>query len=348
LALLRGQPRPSVRAYLANRALRILPAYLVILIIVSLLLGGATLPNTAPGIRIGSLAGDPGMLVLAMTLLQSYTPATLFLGIGPAWSLSVEAAFYVALPVTVWLAWAINRRRFERRHLRLAVVVPPLILLLVGMSGKLVAAFVAPGVPEAGGSVSWRDVITFSFWGQADLFAAGMVLAAVYGKVESRGQMVRRPARRIIAASALVVAVPGILLSYGDGFSVYAYRTMMSVVATLVLALVVLPSEAPPRRTIMLRVLTMRWLVGLGLMSYSIFLWHEPLVHVLAKRGFTATKFSGLLGNVGVVASVVVACSVATYLLVERPTLRRKRRSAGDTSGGEDAGMTWDESQAAP
>ena len=48
-AALRDRPRPSIRAYLRNRALRILPAYWVILLCTALVLQAARIPGEGSG-----------------------------------------------------------------------------------------------------------------------------------------------------------------------------------------------------------------------------------------------------------------------------------------------------------
>jgi peptidoglycan/LPS O-acetylase OafA/YrhL len=347
-AMLEGRRLPSVRTYLGNRALRIVPAYWVILAIVALVLDAAILPNTAPGLRIGTLAGQPLLVVLAASSVQSYAPTTLFLGIGPAWSLSVEAVFYLALPVLAWIGWSLASVRDDPRWRLVSALVPPLLLFALGLSGKVMAAFVAPGTPVGGGGVSWRDVLTFSFWAQADLFSAGMTLAILYAALVGAGTGVGRSPRLVIALGALCIAVVAASLRGGEGLSGYAYQTLMSVALACLLALVVLPVQAGGGQPLLVRGLSQPWLLGLGLVSYSLFLWHEPIVHLLARRGLTATSLSGLLVEIAVVGTVAIALSIVTYRLVERPALRHKRQPQPAQGQARDVTLARDQADAAP
>ena len=95
-ALARGRPRPDLAAYLRNRALRILPAYWVILLVTGLVMGGTIVRHD---LQRRSLAARPSLLVRDAFLVQNYDPGTILTGIGPAWSLAIEAAFYLALPI---------------------------------------------------------------------------------------------------------------------------------------------------------------------------------------------------------------------------------------------------------
>ena len=65
----------------------------------------------------------------------------------------------------------------------------------------------------------------------------------------------------------------------------------------------------------------------LGLSSYSLFLWHEPLAHFLRTHGLTFPGAGGLAINIVVLLITSVAFSIFTYKLIERPALRFKARS---------------------
>jgi Acyltransferase family len=88
---------PGVRSYLRNRALRILPAYWVVLTAVAVILPAALLRLSSSELALGRLADQPGILLSNALFLQNYIPASLETGIGPAWSLAVEVVFYLSL-----------------------------------------------------------------------------------------------------------------------------------------------------------------------------------------------------------------------------------------------------------
>jgi peptidoglycan/LPS O-acetylase OafA/YrhL len=94
----------------------------------------------------------------------------------------------------------------------------------------------------------------------------------------------------------------------------------------LLLAAVVFPGNEPkaPRLT---RMLEVRALVFAGLISYSVFLWHEPMIHWLEERGLTLEGWDGFVVNLAMTLIVVGILSTATYRLVELPALRRKHRT---------------------
>jgi peptidoglycan/LPS O-acetylase OafA/YrhL len=101
----------------------------------------------------------------------------------------------------------------------------------------------------------------------------------------------------------------------------------MAIEAAILLALVVLPDDVRHQSRLR-RFLNTRALTAAGLASYSVFLWHEPLVRWLAKRGATVGGRPGFFVNVVVLGLFTAALSALTYFFVERPALSRKRRRA--------------------
>jgi peptidoglycan/LPS O-acetylase OafA/YrhL len=321
-ALLREQERPSFTKYLRNRALRILPAYWVILVLVALVLQAALVRDAAGELRTDVLS-DPVLFLQNFLLLQNYSPDGVVTGIGPAWSLAVEVVFYLSLPLLALLGLLVARPARTRRERRLGALAPAVLLLAVGLSGKAAAAHLVPGT-GGGWNADWHSVLERSFLAQADLFAFGMALAVVH--VDAEDGLVRFARRgRWIAASAAAAAylITAKMTSYGQ-LGHEPYNTLMAFAAALLLALVVLPHSGPRRLT---AVLDSRLLVWIGLVSYSLFLWHEPLVRTLDQRGLTVGGDAGMFANLVLVGTLALALSTLTYHFVEKPALKRKRRT---------------------
>jgi peptidoglycan/LPS O-acetylase OafA/YrhL len=321
---------PNVRTYLRNRLLRIVPAYWVILFATGVLLPAAMLRGPSGSLQLGRLTSQPAVLGRDAALVQNYLPSSVLTGITPAWSLAVEAVFYLVLPLLGLLAAACASRAHGPRRRALGALVPVGLMVVIGLSGRATAhvLVVSAGGSSPGWDADWHSVIARSFWAQADLFAFGMALAVL--RVGLEQGLVRLPTwwRPAAVAGAAAAAVPTMLLLDRGGFNKesFAYQGPMSLACGLLLALVVLPD---PRagRLLLTRVLTTRPLVGIGLASYSLFLWHEPLVRLLHARGLTRPGDLGLLVNLLVVGALAGLLSTLTYRYVERPALRLKRRA---------------------
>lgn len=332
-AIARSVPHMPIRTYLANRFLRIAPAYWVILLAAALILGTVNVRTSAGALEVGRLT-NPATLLQAGLLVYDYRPSQLLIGIGPAWSLAVEVVFYLMLPLLV-LGAAFVARRFARRRDRVLVLLgPPLLLLLLGLSGKAIAGIALPADPTAGYGANWHSVIERSFWAQADLFSFGMATAVLF--VEREDGRIRLPShwRRIAVGLALLIFVPCAWTMHRGGQSYLLQNTGEALAIALVFAAIVLPD----RRSKLLRATTLLetpFLVAFGIASYSVFLWHVPVINWLAAHNLMLEGWAGLLVNAAIVAFLVGALSATTYRFVERPALRRKRSTQDPrTTGG--------------
>jgi peptidoglycan/LPS O-acetylase OafA/YrhL/O-antigen/teichoic acid export membrane protein len=316
-AIIRGEPVPSVGRYMRNRALRILPAYWVILLLVALVLQSALVWDHGDHARVAAI-DDPSLLIRNLLLVQTYDPHTILTGIGPAWSLAVEAVFYLALPLLVLVAARLARRASTSAGRRTASLAPAAVMLTIGLSGKLVGALV---VTRGGGwDPTWHSVIERSFWGQADLFTFGLVIAVVW--VEVTDGRIRLPGWWRSGATGAIglIALTAALLPLG--LPAYGYSTLVALAFGLLLALVVVPGSSWASRLV--RLLESRPVVATGVISYSLFLWNAPLTRWLAAHHVTLSGPTGLVVNIAMIGAVSWAVSALTYRYIERPALRLK------------------------
>jgi peptidoglycan/LPS O-acetylase OafA/YrhL len=323
-AIARRKAGPDIRGYLRNRVLRIAPAYWVILLVTALVLQTALTRDSRGELVAGALT-DPLDLLRAALLIQDYDPDTLVMGIGPAWSLAVEAVFYLLLPVLVLAAGTVAARYEQRSRRVLILLLPPLFLLLLGLSGKFVAGVVVPGGPGGGYASDWHSVIERSFWSQADLFSFGMVAAVLHTEFADRRLALPSWWRGATLLAAVVIAVPAADAMNAGQLGHRPENTAVALAAALVLAAVTFPVESG-RPPLVRRGLERRAVVFVGLISYSVFLWNEPVIRWLNERGVTREGWSGLAWNIALCSALVAVLSVLSYRLVELPALKRKRR----------------------
>lgn len=326
-ALLAGERWPSLKRYATNRALRIYPAYLVILGVVALVLGLANRDALGPGAegrleQVGYLT-DPGLLVANATMLHTLFPLGNGTGLGVAWSLTVELVFYIVMPALALGAFTFARRRPLSGPV--AASLPVLAIFAIGMVG-IAARFVV--FRDLGDDYwyynwggSWEAVLARSFPVHASNFAFGMAAAVVVSALERKDIPHRAaPSIRIGAIVAAAVAlgaaqvVPGAI----NGLAVATFFS-----AILLYVAIPAQSGGPGRLATALEWLPIRYI---GLISYSIYLWHYPVIWFVANAGWVlpATP-AGFAGNAVIVASITIALSSVTYYLVERPALARKR-----------------------
>jgi peptidoglycan/LPS O-acetylase OafA/YrhL len=107
--------------------------------------------------------------------------------------------------------------------------------------------------------------------------------------------------------------------------TVYDGDRLLAFASALLILWAVLPRERPSR---LIAVLESRAAVWFGVVSYSVYLWHEPLVMFLGRHGLMASGAAGVALNVALVLAITSALSALTYRFVEAPAMRRKARLA--------------------
>lgn len=335
---------PDTRQYFLHRVFRVFPGYVVIFLICNFVFRAVYVENQTiqhPGTQGGTgMITDPGELLANLTLTQTYIPKFVQTGINPSWSLTLEIAFYLSLPLLGLLMFAL-RRRFDVHPLKLALV-PPAILLTVALIGRALLPWVyshinvynfpqdaAHNVPNIVWLQNWGPnlaaVITRSLLTNADLFAYGMFAAVLFVAIE-QGVIGVRPAKRYYWAAIIGIPVFAVvtlkLLKHQSAFGFGA----LGVVSGLFIVMVVLPLSWGGNSRLA------RWLDAkpfyfVGLISMSVYLWHYPMLLLLGRYGLAAgDTWGGMLRNMAVVTVVTLLAATITYYGVEKPGLNQVKR----------------------
>jgi peptidoglycan/LPS O-acetylase OafA/YrhL len=318
-AVLREQRRPAFDAYIRNRALRILPAYWFILLCTALVL------QTARVYQAGTLGvaqmDNLSLLGQNALLLQNYHPATVATGIGPAWSLEIEVLYYLLLPLLVLAAILLARMATTRGQRVVAMLFPAVLLGVVGVAS--VALGPNSGFPFAR---TWVGVWRLSFFTHAHLFAPGLALAVALVEYQDGRLRLPRWWRPVAGIAGVVVAVTAIKLTVDGTILARWEPAIIAIACSLLLALTVL--SVSDSRSRLVATLDSRTLVAAGLASYSVYLWHYPVILWLRDHNLTISGgFGAYVLNLTVVAAAVGVLSGLTYNYVEKPALRFKART---------------------
>ncbi|HEU4424664.1 MAG TPA: acyltransferase [Pilimelia sp.] len=297
----------SARAFLYRRAVRIVPLYLVAVLV-------------AWAARNRTLPGDWLDLLEHLTFTQVFDNKRIFYTIGPAWSLAVEVQFYLLLLPLGAAACAICRRIDSARWRVAALLGAVAGLGAVGLVWKTIAWY-AVGVGERNWSV-W-----FSLPAKIDVFAVGLLLAVVVAARPERAYARLGP-RAGLAGAGLLVLVAAFAVNGTDRLPDPFFHSVTAVgYGLLVAAAVLAPADGGGR------ILASAVAVGLGMISYSLYLWHEPVMLLLADRGmFPAPGArSGFPLGVLVLAAVAIPVAWLSYWIIEYPvgSLRRSRDHRG-------------------
>nr|VDG64241.1 O-acetyltransferase OatA [Streptococcus thermophilus] len=304
--LARGPRRPG---YYRRRFARIAPGYLACVCIVM-----AALPSLT--------ALSPVQAVAQVFMLQIYVPDGLVPGLTQLWSLCIEVAFYLVLPLYLVLG-------LRARGIALLAAV------VFGLGWPWLAALVdAP--------------VNLQIWppSYAPWFAVGL-LCAEFERLSAVPLLSKaRPFRWVFPALALVVAwASGQIGPPGLQHPTPAEFNARVILGTVFAALFVVPFALAPvtgsGRHAKVPFLASPVMSALGKWSYGIFLWHVAVLEI-AFPVLGVDPFSGSGVDFGLVLVFTVAVSVAvayiSFELVEAPAMHlilgRSPTDAGQAATG--------------
>jgi peptidoglycan/LPS O-acetylase OafA/YrhL len=327
-AMLDGQRLPSARRFYRRRALRILPAYWVCLAIM-----------VALKFYVQHVPFSLGDVTAHIFLIHDSFPQFNRDYDGPFWTLAVEAQFYLLLPLLALIVSWVCRSRHSPWRIAIGIGLLIAGALALRTADSIVMASLPANATLTDSPAGIFVLVTMGMQGKyLEVFAVGMLCALLYAITIERRMLSTERLRQlglvalVGAGVCMALAIPhvdlaGLMVTPGAhwGADVIGYPLLVGLgFGGLVLAVlwggrwVRYLFEVSPIRII-------------GLFSYSLYLWHLPIIH----------------GNVPLFAGVSLVLAIAgaflvsylSYQLVERPFLVRRHRQSGSqppTSGERD------------
>jgi peptidoglycan/LPS O-acetylase OafA/YrhL/SAM-dependent methyltransferase len=298
-ALLGHRPLPALVPYALRRALRIYPLYWIALSVLIAIAG-------AGGVGGAALTAH---YLLYNNLLRGQEEAVF----PAAWTLTLEAIFYAAVPA---LALVLARRRRALSAERLAA--------LVLASWLLSIAFTA--VADLQGESSTGLWLRFLFPSMWQSFCPGIMLAIAPHLRSPRWRrwLVRAPAARLAAPAIVVLGLAAVLLSARAPlrFGVVPYELVSDLSRPLfALAYGLLVAGALRARDWSRHG---RWILTLGLASYGIYLIHPVLEELLLRYGLDPLAHDTVpayLVHVAFLGCLTIVLAISSWNWVERPAI---------------------------
>jgi peptidoglycan/LPS O-acetylase OafA/YrhL len=275
--------RIDLWAFWGRRARRLLPALLLLLVVLAGWAAWVASPMTAASLRADAMAA---LLYVAnwrfVTTEAAYTATTEQSVLLHTWSLGVEEQWYLLLPLLL-----LGMLRWAGRPLR-------------GLGWALAATGVASACLMTMLWSSGAGVERVYYGTDTRLFTlvSGALLALV---VERHGMPSKRAADLVGVTGAVTLIV---IAARVGPLNPWLFSGGLLLVALAASGLV-LAAATPGTWTS--RVLSWRPLVGLGIVSYGIYLWHWPVRMVLPTWHWVAWVV------------LTVAAAVVSFWLVERP-----------------------------
>lgn len=280
----------NLKHFYTRRALRLLPALLIVAVVVIVMTG-----EYRPALYA---------LFYCANWVQAFAGYEALGVLTHTWSLSIEEQFYLLWPLGFLVMLKLRLRRRTMVWLLLAMIV-------------------AVAVNRAALQYLGRPVyrVYNGFDTRADALLIGC-LTALLACWQVRPQS--RWGRRLLDYGAIAATL--LLLWLGSQVTYltrHLYYGLFTVVAAAAGVIIFRLLEAPPRAV-------QRWLehpalVWIGRVSYGLYLWHLVIFFLLrpdAEQGLSGGTIARQLG-------VLLAVVTASYYLIERPSLKLKRRFGG-------------------
>ncbi len=302
--------RISLARFYARRARRLLPAATVVLVVTGLT-GLAVLPAEALGPLAKNILASTFYVVnwsLAAQSVDYLAEDASASAVQHYWSLSVEEQFYVVWPLlmvaAVWVA--VRRRGNPYRWM----------------------AWVLGGITAA--SLAWSVVATHQSPGTAYFVSTTRVWELGFGALLVFGVTV---ARRLPRSAAEGLAAIGLGVIVASALFISTATPWPGSVALLpvVGTTAVIAAGCAYSNTMTARVLGLAPMRFIGGISYSLYLWHWPLLVFMDE----VRPGTGLRGRIAVMA-LAVALAYATKVLIEDPIRFRRSLAASPAKA-----LTW-------
>jgi peptidoglycan/LPS O-acetylase OafA/YrhL/peroxiredoxin len=330
-AIIEGRDHMGIREYATRRTFRILPLYFVAIVVVwnSRYYGG---PDQFRD------------LLRHLTFTQIYNNQRIFYTIGPAWSLAVEVHYYVFTGLLVWILTKIGRRVASRRRRIVLVAAVPAVAAVVSIAFKAWAYYIRhDALDNAIGAKHYT--VYYSALARADGFAFGMLLAVIFVAI---GKW-RAPTPWIPRMLTIAALVPFccMVAFRGDrptdpAFVDLFYYSWIGLGTTLIMGAVVI-SNTEWRSLRIMRSVPLQFL---GMVSYSLYLWHEPIMLALEKHHILVFKEHATwpLCSIALVIVSVFAAWISYHVIeipgqrlrallkVKQPTAPAELRRLGELS----------------
>lgn len=276
--------------FYARRIKRLLPALIVCIMATSLVYIAINL-QSLPGLKV-ALASLFGLsnIVLYRQSTDYFADSTNLNPFAQTWSLGVEEQFYLVFPIVIWFISRFRNQISLQKSTKGLIAIAT--VSIISLLGFVLASALNP-------SASYY-LTPFRAW---ELFA-GVIAYMVSARFKSSVGL---------KTCALVL----LLITAMAPLDVRVLATVVSVASTVVL---VIPSPVGSSSLGFLvkpynLILHSRPIVAIGLMSYSLYLWHWPLLSI---EKWSSYAFS-LTGLKLVVLIALIPVSLLSYFLLEIP-----------------------------
>lgn len=276
----------SIKKFYQRRAKRIMPALFVVIL--------ATLPATWLFLPPAELKSYFSSIAATVTFSSNilfwyesgyWDTATSLKPLIHTWSLAVEEQYYIAFPLLVMAAWRLGRAWFT-------VIVMAIAAASLWFSERYLAI---------------DQMISFYMLPARAWELLGGSITAIY-LLRKENPIPSGAVNQVLSLGGLGMILYAIF-SYTEKTPFPGMNAAWPVAGTALL----IATTGP--RTLVGLILSSRPFVMIGLISYSAYLWHQPILAILKMRGFgDLTTYDSILA-----IAITAILSIISYRYVEQP-----------------------------
>jgi peptidoglycan/LPS O-acetylase OafA/YrhL len=277
-----------------RRARRILPPLFFVLIVSSILgffyLAPLALENLSKSIFY--VIFFVSNYYFEINSLEYSAPTSLYLPMLHTWSLSIEEQFYIFFPIILLILFKFRENKILQN------------ITIIAMTSFLVCMY-----------YSYKDPV-FNFY-QIFTRAWELLIGSCLALIELKYPSLKktRYSNFLTLVGLLIILISFFIFNHN--MLLPSWRTLLPLLGVI---LIINYSEDS---NFAYKILSQKYVVAVGLISYALYLWHFPLLSFGLITDFSVdNNFRKLL-----ILVVVVLMSVVSYFLVENPIRNRKKMS---------------------
>ena len=206
------------------------------------------------------------------------------------WSLSVEEQYYIFFPIILLFTY-----KYIRKYL--------IHILIIGF---VISLLLADWTSKNYSSISFYFLHT-RMWE----LLAGSLLAYFESKF---GRSNKFKILNFVSPFAGLILIGYSFLYFYDGMSHPSFYTLLPIIGV---CLIIWFSN---KNELITKILSTKLFVGVGLISYSLYLWHYPIFSFVKISGMVSGNIMGKLSLI----PIILILSVSSYYLIERPFRNKK------------------------
>lgn len=289
--------------FYARRALRLYPALLALVLVVTLY--SALIPNALRAAQ--SISATPSVVLYFSNWMRAFPAEVNSLGLYEhTWSLSIEEQFYLVWPLILWVTIVVSKKL-------IAVGIVAAVGIAASIATRLFVAIGGDGNSRiSNGTDTQADQLLFG------ALLAVLMIAATNGGWQTKLRVILGGAfwPSVILLLAVVLFWP----HHGDSLHLRLLLSGVAIAASVLVGYVYLAPQ-----NWLQRILSSPVAVHIGDRSYGLYLWHYPI--------FTLVLSIGIGGPARLVLMVLAFAlaflfAEASYRFVELPFLKLKDRLA--------------------